>query len=426
MELSDDQLFEILDDWNYWNKTPKDLGIQRSYIKTIESLLRLKEVIVIDGVRRSGKTTALRQLMNKLKANFLYINFDDYRLYSYYSINLLERIINIYRQKVNPKDKAIIIFDEIQNIKGWEKFIRTKYDLEENLKFIVTGSNAALISKEFASLLTGRIVRINFFPFDFKEYLELKNVHVASGSYQSLRHDRDIYLNHFENYLQEGGFPEYLKEKNREVLSNYFQDIISKDIVSRFNIRDKNTLDNMALDFATNISNILNMKQTAKTLGVSLNTLKKYMSYLEQAKLFFYMKYFSYSVKVQNRMNRKVYMIDNGIRNIVSFKFSRDLGKLAENFVFLQLLREGYTPYYWNKTNEVDFIAIKGDEKIAINVSYTNKLEEREYQGLIEFSKEHKIDRLIILSKDINETRIVKEKTIKIIPLWYFAINAEL
>lgn len=419
MMIDNEYLFNTLDDWNYWNKDALDLGVLRkSYIKKTLPLLKTKEVIVLQGVRRSGKSTFLKQLMLKSgidKKQFLYVNLDDYRLLSFLSLELLEKIINVYREKINPDKKAYVIFDEIQNIASWEKFIKTMYDLNKNIKFIVTGSNADLISKEYGSFLTGRIISIDFYPFSFREFLTMKGVAVGIADYYLLKEKKTILQNKLEEYLRYGGFPEVLKEEGKmELLNEYFNNIINKDIITRYNIRDSNTLKQIAVYLATNIGTQLSYSQLQKTFKISINTIKEYLSHLEEANLFFLMNHFSYSTKTQALVNKKVYCIDNGLREAVSFKFSKDYGRLSENMVFIELKRRLKKTYYWKSKGEIDFV-IKEKEFTAINVTNTDQINERENSPLHEF----KAKRKILITHDTYK----KEKEIEYIPLWLWLLQ---
>ncbi len=418
--INKQELFNILDDWNYWNKDIKDLGtLRKNYIKKVLTLLKTKEVIVIKGVRRSGKSTFLKQLIAKSKLDkeqFLYINFDDYRLYRFLSTELLEKSIEVYKEKINPEKRIYMILDEIQNIEGWEKFIKTKYDLEEDIKFIVTGSNAHLISKEYSTLLTGRTESIAFFPFSFKEFLESQGIIIKNKDYFKLKSKKSILLNKLTKFLLQGGFPEAIKrEDKKNILNEYFESIVEKDIISRYNIRDSKTLKQIALHLITNITGEINFTSLRKQFKISVNTLREYISFMQESNLLFLLYFFSYSTKTQNLITKKSYCIDNGLREAVSFKFSKDLGKLAENLVFIELKRRNKEIYYWKNKGEVDFV-VKDKRLTAINVTYTDDINEREVKALKEFKKTKK---RILITKDIFK----KQGNIEYIPLWLWLLQ---
>ena len=418
--INKQDLFNILDDWNYWNKEIKDLGIIRTkYIKKTLPLLKTKEVVIIKGVRRSGKSTFLKQLISKSKIDkkqFLYVNFDDYRFYEFLSLELLEKIIEVYKEKINPEKKIYVIFDEIQNIDGWEKFIKTKYDLDKNMKFIVTGSNAHLISKEYSTLLTGRTESIEFYPFSFKEFLESQDVLIKESDYFKLKPKKSLLINKLDKYLLEGGFPEALKRVDKTgILNEYFNSIVEKDIVSRYSVRDSRTLKQIALYLITNITGEVNFTSLKNHFKISINTLKEYLSFMQEANLLFLLYFFSYSAKTQNLINKKSYCIDNGLREAVSFKFSKDEGKLAENLVFIELKRRGKEAYYWKNKGEVDFV-VKDKQLTAINITYTDDIHEREINALKEFKEAKK---RVLITKDIFK----KQGKIEYIPLWLWLLQ---
>jgi len=418
--INDSDLFEILNDWNYWNKEPSELGVLREeYLSKVMPLLKTKEIIVIKGVRGSGKSTFLRQLIvhSKIdKRNFLYVNFDDYRLYGFLSLGLLEKIVDIYKEKINPKEKIYLILDEIQAIDGWEKFLKTKYDLEENIKFIVSGSNSNLMSREYSSLLTGRIESIGFYPLSFREFLHFNEIEIGNADYFTLKSKKSILLNKLDHYLNEGGFPEPLKRDNKKsILNEYFNNIMDKDIIIRNKIRDSKTIKQLALHLMSNTTGPVNFTSLKDYFKISINTLKEHLSYLEEGNLVFLLYHFSFSTKTQNLMVKKAYCIDNGLRNAVSFKFSKDIGKLAENAVFIELKRRGKEIYYWKNKGEVDFV-VKGRELTAINVTYTDDIPEREINSLEEFTK---AKRKIIITKSTYS----KKGKIELIPLWLWLLS---
>ena len=370
--INKQDLFTILDDWNNWNKDINELGIIRTeYIKKVLPLLKTKEVVIIKGVRRSGKSTFLKQLISQSKIDikqFLYVNFDDYRLYEFLSLELLDLILEVYKEKINPEKKIYFILDEIQNIGGWEKFIKTKYDLDINIKFIVTGSNAHLISKEYSTLLTGRTESIDFYPFSFKEFLESEGISPKETDYFKLKSKKSLLINKLNKFLLGGGFPEALKRVDKTgILNEYFNSIVEKDIVSRYSVRDSRTLKQIALYLITNITGEVNFTSLKNHFKISINTLKEYLSFMQEANLLFLLYFFSYSAKTQNLINKKSYCIDNGLREAVSFKFSKDEGKLAENLVFLELKRMEKEIYYWKNKGEVDF-AIKNKDQSLIEI----------------------------------------------------------
>ena len=207
------------------------------------------------------------------------------------------------------------------------------------------------LDSNLSHLISGRYLKINVFPLDFSEYLQFNEIKIKTDRVFAAA-NKDKILNLLKHYLQEGGFPRVTLEKDvelkKEYLKSYYDSVVYKDIVLLYKIR-----------------NVL--------LKIDNATLREYLYYIEQAKMLFEVHYFSYSVKAQSRNNKKIYCIDNGLRNAVSFKFSEDEGRLAENLVFVELMRREREVYYWKGNGEVDFVVRNEDVSLsAINVAYTN------------------------------------------------------
>ncbi|MBU2639140.1 MAG: ATP-binding protein [Nanoarchaeota archaeon] len=413
-------------EWNPWWEN-KDLinelkGTNRPEYSTLLSSIKIKEITIITGIRRSGKSTLMYQMISHLLKNtdpkqILFVNLEDKKL----TEDSLEDIYESYRENLNPDKKAYIFLDEIHKRKEWESWIRKKYDLKTNDKFIISGSCSYLLRKEYSTLLTGRNLTFEVFPLSFNEFLSFSNLRINEQNLKKeilLVKTKRLILKHLEGYLNLGGFPEVLfKSKNFKImiLEQYFDDILFKDIVDRYNLNSQKAKD-LALFFMTNFTGLMSLRNLRNSLKLSYDTIKDYLSYFIEASLFFSVDHFSYSFKEQKTLASKVYCIDNGLRNAVSFKFSKDEGKLAENLVFVELKRRNKDVYYWKNKNEVDFIIKNKDNSLsAVNVSYTDKTDEREINGLKEFKKKYKKTKeLILLTKDLGK----KEDEIHFIPLW--------
>jgi len=403
--------------------------------KTISRDLKIPEtdkIISIVGSRRAGKTFYFYQLIINLlkngtpKENILYINFEDDRLLplEFDELNdLIEAYYELYPDL--KKQKKYFFFDEIQNIKNWEIFIRRIYD-KEKIKIYVTGSSSKLLSKEIATSLRGRTLTFNLFPLSFCEFLRFKNINLEKNyEYSSQRYK---IKNIFEEYLNYGGFPEVvLSEKlKQETLSDYYEMFIYRDLVERFSIRNTRLLKILTKYLITNISSIFSINSyyntTKKEMKVSKETILEYISHLSDINLIYLIPIFSYSLKVQQVNPSKTYCIDTGLRNAVALKFSKDTGRLAENIVYVELKRRGKEIFYWKNKQEIDLIVKERDKLIAINVNYTDKIKDRELSGLKEFENKYKskINKLIILSKNIEE----KKENVEIIPIWKWLLES--
>ncbi len=426
-------LISVLSDWNPWwfeEKTLNELsGFERNGYDLVIDSLNLKEVTVLTGVRRSGKSTLMYQMIKKLiekKINpkrIFFVNFEDESL----SNISIEEIFNEFKEKVNPNEKSFIFFDEVHRKENWEKWVRKKYDLKTEEKIVVSGSCSHLLRREYSSLLTGRIVSFEIMPLNFKEFLTFSKINFDKQMFvKGLIQNKTKFkiLNLLNTFLKQGGFPEIFFKKNKKqkklVLMNYFEDIIFKDIVERFDVKSKKPKE-LAKYLLTNFTKKASLRNIRNNLGLSYNQIEQFFNFYFEAFLFFELHHFSYSLKEQKTRARKIYCIDNGLRNSVAFNFSKNEGQLVENTVFLELKKRKKEIYYWKNKNEVDFIIKKPNNTLeAINVCYSNTIPERELKGLKEFKKQFpKTKKLIIITKNLEK----KEKQIQFTPLWKWLLK---
>ncbi len=403
--------------WNFWWSKPEKMDefewVERDILKHTISLMDSPHIKDIIGVRRAGKTFLMYQLISHLikagvkPGEILYLNFDDPEFKE------VKKTISTALE-IKPEIKYVFL-DEIQNIAEWEKEIRVYYDRREFKQIFVSGSSASLISRDVGKTLTGRHITVLVTPFSFKDFISKHNVDYKDPF------QKEKVVHYLEIFLQEGGFPETLSGTvvtKEPILVNTYNDIIVRDVVSRFNV-DSETVKKLAYYLMTNIGAPFSENSIAKALGVHNETVKKYLSMLEEVFLFYYARQFSWKVKVQIKKDMKCYAIDTGLRNAVSFKFSNDLGKLAENVVLTELKRRGQEVYFWKGKKEVDFIVREGNKLTAINVAYTDTPHKRETEGLMEFKENYTDAKLTLITKELEQT----EKGIKHIPLWKWLLN---
>lgn len=409
---------ESIKKWNYWwynsEKLNKIEWIEREVLKKNLELLNSPHIKDIIGVRRAGKTFLMYQIILELiKQNIkpeeiLYLNFDDPEFKE-----IKKTISNAL--EIKPQIKYLFL-DEIQNIKGWENDIRVYYDRNEFKQIFVSGSSASLISKDIGKKLTGRHITTIVTPISFKEYIS-KNVLDYNDPFQ-----KENIIHYLEKYMLDGGFPETMidnVETKKSILVNTYNDVLIRDIISRHNA-DPTIIKNISYYLMTNIGNPFSENSIAKLLNIHPETVKKYLNILEEAFLFYFVKQFSWKIKTQLKKDIKAYSIDVGLRNAVSFKYSEDLGKLAENIVLTELKRRYEEVFFWKENREVDFVIKEGNDITAINVTYTDEIKEREIKGLIEFKETYKNAKLIIITKNLE-----KENGIKYIPLWKWLLNSK-
>lgn len=420
--------FAKLSEWNPWWEDREAVaelaGIPRPRYSDLVDSVEVKEVTILTGVRRSGKSTLMYQIISNLlkkgvsPKQVLFVNLEDKKL----AQDSLDDIYEIYRQSLNIDKKAYIFLDEVHRKEGWESWIRKKYDLKTSDKFVISGSCSYLLRREYSALLTGRNLTFEVFPLSFEEFLLFKNVELDKKNVKAgilLDKTRRLILRLFDEYLNLGGFPEVLFKPEKfkmRLLEQYFDDVLYKDIVDRYSLNSQKAKD-LALFFTANFTGLFSLRKVRNSLKLSYDTVKDYLSYYKEAFLFFTLDHFSYSFKEQKTLPSKVYCIDNGLRNAVSFKFSKDEGKLAENLVLVELKRREEGVYYWKNKREVDFvIKNKGQSLTVINVSYTDEVNEREIGGLLEFKEKFKSKtrELFLLTKDTERS----EQGVQLVPLW--------
>jgi len=389
---------------------------------SFDTYIKTSQVVVITGVRRCGKSSLLFLLKQRMQLNdedFCYFNFDDERIIN--ETSLLEEIDNIHRE-LYTKD-AVLFLDEIQIVDGWEKFVNRMY--EQGRKIYVTGSNASILSSEISSSLTGRNITLELFPFSFNEYVRFKNHKFQLDRLSSK--DKSKLIADFNYFFQYGGFPLVIKEDDLEILDPYFKDILYRDIIARYRLSQVDEIKQIGLYFLGNSSKTFSYATLQKISGVkSTSSIKDYLYYYAQSYLFFYLKKFDYSVKKQILNPKKVYSIDQGFINRIGFNFSTNKGRILENIVYLELLRNKKEVYFYSGKGECDFVIKQGiDITQAIQVTYNLNKEnaDREIAGLVEAMKEFDLQKglLIYYDNEINRQELPEE--IEIEPIWKYLLR---
>lgn len=378
-------------------------------------------VKVITGPRRAGKSIfSLLLFKNK---QFGYLNFDDENLLKVKNYDELIKILFEVYGKVK-----YLLFDEIQNMQNWELFVNKLQ--RRGFNIIVTGSNAKLLSRELATVLTGRHIPIEILPFSFKEFLRAKNFELPSTQEQELPEIKGSILNNLNEYLKNGGFPEIVV-KNIEAktyLETLFDAVLLKDVAKRYNVRQIQKLYDLSLYLISNFSSEFTFTKLKNILDfTSVSTLQNYVSYLEETYLVFVLNRFSFKVKEQIKTAKKVYLVDNGLALAKSFQFSSNLGKLMENLVFSELLKRGFKPnqsiFYYKTRNqkEVDFVLKEGPKvNSLIQVCYEISnidAQKREIKALLETSEELSCNNLLIITWDKEEEISINQRLIRFVPL---------
>lgn len=368
LEISKNQLAEI-----FSNK--KNMEIPREFLgKISEPIPQFARIIT--GIRRCGKSTFVCQEIKNRSKNAFYLNFDEPLLYDFdsSSFSLLDDAIELFREEFGDSNE--LYFDEIQSVEGWETYVSSK--LREGNLVTVTGSNASLLSQELGTRLTGRHLDYELFPFSFTEFCKFLKIETSNEK--------------FTEYLYKGGFPEYLEYNKNEILARLFDDILLRDIVVRYGIKDSRSLKILAVYLASNCGNLVTGSKLSSQLGLKTTaTILEYLSFFEQTYLFSFIPKFDYSPKAQSVNPKKVYSIDSGLIKTVSLSASKDLGRLFENAVFAQIRRETKNIWYYAETGfECDFLygsSVVPEKAIQVCFELTKENMDREVKGLVETMK---------------------------------------
>lgn len=384
-----DEKITAFQKYNFWNENTVEIGMKRpEYTDKISQYIGNKLIKVLIGQRRVGKSYILRQIAKALidggvpTANIFYIN-KEYMEYDFIdSHSELQNIYQLYRQELRPQGKVYLFIDEIQYITGWEKFVNShSQDFAEPCELFISGSNSELLSGELATLLAGRYIQFEIFPYSFEEFCSVTSSSPNKASYM--------------NYLQGGSLPELFNLPNEEMKRNYIaavkDTVMLRDIVKRFKVKDIKLLEDIftylvnSASSLISITNIINFFASKKR-KTNYETISSYISYLESSFLIHKVERYNIKGKETVAGNCKYYINDLGFHNYLYSGFGYGIGYLLENIIYLTLLRKGYSVYTGNiKDKEVDFIARKTDRVVYIQCTYqlTDKVTiEREYMPL--------------------------------------------
>jgi len=409
--------------------------VPRENQEVVKRFLHQREIVFITGVRRCGKSSLMRLVCDDLLkgdgvslANILYVNFEDERLAGFKTEDC-ERLMEAFYELEAPQGKIWLFLDEIQNVPAWEKWLNRLYEFEDT-KIFVTGSNMTLLGSDLSTALTGRNRQLVLWPFSFREFLVMKGS-MPTEVLQN-REGRANAARMFDEYLAIGGFPEAVRQGDSGLLEQYWQDILYRDIFPRYGIRNIREIRELTLFLASNCASIHSYKSLLGVMGgKSQMTVRSYLQALHDVFLFFPVDLFDFSLKRQIYNPSKIYGIDTGLLNAVSFSFSRNIGHSMENAAYIELCRRGGEIYYWKsvKGSEVDFVVRgKGVITTAIQVCFSladNKTRQRELTGLIAAARELKAERLLLLSGEVEE--IVREEgcEIRVLPMWKWLLEEQ-
>ena len=406
----------------------RDELLSRPYLtrrssQDFDTLLNSHLIKLITGPRRVGKSTqALLMLRDK---NFAYLNFDSQPLLNAWDANLVMRMLD----DVYPGYDYLLL-DEVQNLDVWDMWVSELYRQGKNL--IITGSNAKMLSSEMATVLTGKYLQVEMLPFSLEELFDWNKLDL-----HHLMSEQDAECKVLtDDYLRNGGYPEVVASRQlvRSYLDTLFDSIVWKDVAKRHNVRNITDLNNLAVYLVSNFCNPLSANELSEELGLSsVNTTKKYMDYLHEPYLFYYLSRYNNKLKLMKKAPRKVYVVDNGFVAAKAFSVTENLGRLLETQVFIELVRRGYdtekTMFYYRSRNdkEVDFVLRQGAHiERLVQVCYdmnSPKTEKREVDAIVECAGELKCDNLTIVTYDDERTIEKDGYKINVIPIAKFSNN---
>lgn len=424
MTISQEMLERVILDQHIGQPWPS-VYIERTVDQTIQRLSQNPEIIVIIGVRRCGKSILLEHFRrNSGGGNDYYFNFEDERLVGFgvedFEI-LHQTLMALYGVQ------KTFYFDEIQNIPGWEMFVRRMYN--SGCKIYITGSNANLFSEELGTRLTGRYITCPVYPISFAEFsqyeIPLDKKHFSTTDIGRLR---GVY----SEYLEYGGIPAYIRDKDPAYLHSLYESILYRDILARYKIGNSEALKRLVFFLASNCgkevsySKLLGMINSNGTIVKSSTTISEYCSYIENSFLCFFVNRYDHSLKAQQKSPKKVYFIDHVLAKNLGFRISEDRGRTLENIVFLELKRQGCDIFYYKENRECDFIireGVQATQAIQVCTELSDPTtKQREIAGIVEAMDKFSLDRGLIITNSEEYTEIIEVKNkkynITVKPIW--------
>lgn len=389
-----------------------------------DGVLDGSSIIVISGIRRCGKSTLLHQIRAEASEQDYYLNFDDERLVTF-SVEHFQILEETFIEMYGPQKTWYV--DEIQNVSGWERFVRRLHD--RGHKVFVTGSNATMLSRELGTHLTGRYVQMELFPFSFREFLQFRGTDLDKLNVYKTE-VMGLLNKHMNAYATEGGFPVYLREGQDTFLQSLYESILYRDVMVRNNLNNEREILELVFYLASNVSRLASYHSLTKVAGVkNPTTIKNYISFLEDTYLVFQVGKFDYSLKKQIQNPKKIYFIDTALIRKVGFSFSEERGRLLENIVFLALRRKHRDIYYHLQQKECDFLIQEGTT-ITTAIQVCDRVDdistmERELNGLREAMEAYNLQEGTLIIRDGKEKQMEYPdgRMIRQVPVWKWLLE---
>ncbi len=400
----------LLEDNKHWfdSSCYDDFTTRELLVKALD-FLHTKEILAIIGARRVGKSTLaklmIKELLQEVEAkNIFFINLEKPAFIPFKEdATYLEKIFDEYLKLANPdiSKKIYFFIDEIQIFKNWEVFIKSRYE-NSNIKFIITGSNSSLLTSNYATVLTGRVLKLRLYSFNFKEFLHYKKIDISS-KLLIVKNKIDI-KRAFDEYMKWGGYFSVISNENeeikKEILKNIAEDIILKDIVPRYNIKNSSQIRDMFFYIVSNATNTVNYSTLSNKLGIDAKTVKDYITYFEDNFLISQISNYHNKLSEQIKYKKKIYLNDNGFLNL-SISSNRNFGVSLENLVFNFLYEKDENLTYLKDKYEIDFFSNKNLYQVTFNIDDENT-KKRELNA---FGYFYSLDasQKILVTYDINE-----------------------
>lgn len=415
-----DENLKALKKYNFWNGNVPELGfLRKHYTDKIFNYVNNKLIKVLVGQRRTGKSYLLRQLAHQLindgvhPENIFYINKEFIDFDFVQNFKDLDHLVKLYRENLQPKGKVFLFIDEIQNIAEWERFANSyAQDFTETFELFITGSNSKMLSGELATLLSGRYVTFEVFPFSYTEYSSVTQTETGKPGYIA--------------YMESGGLPELFVLPDEDTKRNYTASVkdtvLLRDIIQRYSIKDPKLLEDLFIFLVNNAANLLSVNNIAnymKSSGrkTSYDTVANYIGYIEDT--FLMHKAERYDIRGKETLSGtcKYFVNDLAYKNYLYSGFGYGLGYKLENLVYLELRRGGYEVFVGTMPNkEVDFVAKKNDNIIYVQSAYLladEKTIKREYEALEAIRDNY--EKIVVTLDDI---LLPQNKGIKHIQAW--------
>ncbi len=380
--------------------------------------LQTSEILIISGIRRCGKSVLMQQIRDRLVEKDFFFNFDDERLANF-KLDDFQKLQECFVELFG--EQHTYYFDEIQNIEGWERFVRRLYNAGN--KIVITGSNARMLSRELGTHLTGRYIQVEIYPFSFQEYLAMNEIPVNAKTLYTTT-GRATMVKSFVKYMECGGFPKFLQDGSVSYLTSLYESIIYRDILTRNGLTNEKEMLELMFYLASNATKRVTYSSLGKVVGIQHpDTIKNYLEYIQQTYLISQLFRYDPSVKKQMMSPKKIYFVDNAIIKRIGFNATENNGVFLENLVFIEMKRRGWDVYYYADKKECDFIVRKG---LHISDAYqvTLKMDspqtrEREIAGVREAMQAYSLSKGYILTFEGKETINFDDGTIvEVVPVW--------